>query len=164
MKDILIRDVGKFDYQTIVDINAVESQNTSPINLQRLRDLEQFSSYHRVAEVEGKVAAFLLAMKENCSYQNENYEWFSSRYPKFLYIDRIVVDTNYRGLKIGTKLYQDIFNYARSKHIPIITCEYNITPPNEPSRIFHELFGFKEVGRQWLTNHTKRVSLQAAEA
>ena len=163
MKEILIRESNEFDYQTIVDINDVEVQHTSPMNIKRLHDLDQFSSYHRVAAVEDNVVAFLLAMRENCSYQNENYEWFSSRYTKFLYIDRIVVDTKYSGLKIGTKLYQDIFNYARSNSIPIITCEYNVIPPNEPSRLFHEKFGFKEVGTQWLANSTKRVSLQAAE-
>ncbi|MBW2636902.1 MAG: GNAT family N-acetyltransferase [Deltaproteobacteria bacterium] len=163
MKNILIRDSNELDYQTIVDINDVEVQHTSPMDVKHLRDLDQFSAYHRVAVVEGNVAAFLLAIGENCSYQNENYEWFSSRYTKFLYIDRIVVDAKYGGLKIGTMLYRDIFHYARSNSIPIITCEYNLVPPNEPSRVFHEKFGFKEVGMQWTSNSTKRVSLQAAE-
>ena len=163
MKKILIRESHEFDYQTIVDINDAEVQHTSPMDIKRLRDLDYFSAYHRVAEAEGNVAAFLLAMRENCSYQNENYEWFSSRYTKFIYIDRIVVDAKYGGLKIGTMLYQDIFNYARSNSISIITCEYNVIPPNEPSRVFHEKFGFKEVGRQPIANGTKRVSLQAAE-
>ncbi len=160
---MLIRDSQEFDYQAIVAINDVEVQHTSSMNGKRLRELDQLSSYHRVAEVQGKVAAFLLAMRENCPYQNENYEWFSSRYPHFLYIDRIVVGAKYMGLKIGSILYLDIFAYARSHGIPIITCEYNVIPLNERSRVFHEKFGFIEVGRQWLANGTKRVSLQAAE-
>lgn len=163
MGKFLIRDSSELDYQTIVDINDVEVQYTSPMDVKRLRDLDQLSAYHRVAVVGGNIAAFLLAMGRNCSYQNENYDWFSSLYPGFLYIDRIVVDAKYAGLKIGTMLYRDIFHYARSNSIPIITCEYNLIPPNEPSRLFHEKFGFKEVGMQWICNSTKKVSLQAAE-
>jgi len=55
-----------------------------------------------------------------------------------------------------------LFRYARDHAIPLVTCEYNIVPPNEPSRLFHDRFGFKEQGTQWLANGTKRVSLQAA--
>ena len=133
------------------------------MDVERLQDLDQFSSYHRVVEVADNVVAFLIAMRENRPYRNENYEWFASRYPKFFYIDRIVVNAKYGGLNIGTILYQDLFNYACSKGITAITCEYNLIPLNEPSRIFHKKFGFKEVGTQWLANGTKKVSLQATE-
>jgi len=163
MQHIIIRDAHDDDFQAILDINDGEVRHTSPMSVRRLSDLDQLSSYHKVAEVDGDVAAFLFAMRESVSYQNENYEWFSSRYSKFLYIDRIVVDANYSGLKIGTKLYRDLFNYARSHQVFTIACEYNVIPPNEPSRIFHEKFGFTEVGAQWLANNAKRVSLQAAE-
>jgi predicted GNAT superfamily acetyltransferase len=163
MEQILIRNPNTFDYQAIVDINSAEVQHTSPMNAKYLHDLDQFSSYHRVAEVAGNVVAFLLAMRENSPYRNANYEWFASRYVKFFYIDRIVVDEKYGGLRIGTMLYQNLFEYASSKSITAITCEYNLIPLNEPSRIFHEKFGFKEVGTQWLANGTKKVSLQAAE-
>jgi len=163
MKNILIRDASKLDYRTIVDINDVEIQHTSPMDVKHIRHLDQLSTYHRVAVAWGSVAAFLLAMGEKCPYKNENYEWFSSRYPEFLYIDRIVVAATYRGLNIGTMLYRDIFRYARSNNIPIITCEYNLIPLNEPSRLFHEKFGFKEVGTQWISNGAKKVSLQGAE-
>ncbi len=44
-----------------------------------------------------------------------------------------------------------------------MTCEYNVIPPNEPSRTFHEKFGFREIGTQWVANGSKQVSLQAAE-
>jgi len=108
MGKFLIRDSNELDYQTIVDINDVEVQYTSPMDVKRLRYLDQLSAYHRVAVVEGNIAA----MGRNCSYQNENYDWFSSLYPGFLYIDRIVVDAKYAGLKIGTMLYRDIFHYA----------------------------------------------------
>jgi predicted GNAT superfamily acetyltransferase len=60
-------------------------------------------------------------------------------------------------------LYEDLFHYARQLAIPLVACEYNIVPPNEPSRLFHDRFGFRERGTQWVAGDTKQVSLQAAE-
>jgi len=60
-------------------------------------------------------------------------------------------------------LYQDMFQQARANQIQVVTCEYNIVPPNEPSRIFHGKFGFREIGTQWIANGAKQVSMRAAE-
>ena len=70
---------------------------------------------------------------------------------------------HFAGLKIGSRLYEDLFDCARSQGIKTITCEYNIQPPNPASQRFHDKFGFKELGQQWVALGTKRVSLQAAE-
>ena len=90
-----IRDTDDRDWQAIVAINAAQVHHTSPMDLDRLRELDGLSSYHKVAEVDGDVAGFLLAMREDCAYQNDNYAWFSSRYSRFLCVDRIVVDAGY---------------------------------------------------------------------
>ena len=161
--DILIRNTVESDFNSIVDLNESEVEYTSPMNIDRLRELDQYSSFHMVAEVRDTIVAFLLAMREDCSYHNENYEWFSVRYSKFLYIDRIVVHAEFSGLRIGSMLYKKIFDYARSSHVPAITCEYNIVPPNTPSGIFHEKLGFREVGTQWLDEGSKQVSMKAAK-
>jgi hypothetical protein len=163
MKKISIRDVEDDDFPAIVELNAHEVQHTSPMDLERLRYLDSISAYHKVATVDDAVAAFLLAMKDRCGYVNENYEWFAARYPQFLYVDRIVVSSNLQGRHLGSLLYLDLFQQARAKQIQVVTCEYNIVPPNEPSRIFHGKFGFREVGTQWIANGAKQVSMQAAE-
>jgi predicted GNAT superfamily acetyltransferase len=102
-------------------------------------------------------------MKDGCGYVNDNYEWFAARYPQFLYVDRIVVSSKFQGRRLGSLLYQDLFQRARAKQIQVVTCEYNIVPPNEPSRIFHGKFGFREIGTQWIADGAKQVSMQAAE-
>jgi predicted GNAT superfamily acetyltransferase len=163
MKEISIRDAEDNDFPAIVELNAHEVQHTSQMDLDRLRDLDSISSYHKVATVDDEVAAFLLAMKDHCGYINENYEWFAARYPQFLYVDRIVVSSKFQGLRLGSLLYQDMFQQARANQIQVVTCEYNIVPPNEPSRIFHNKFGFREIGTQWIANGAKQVSLQASE-
>lgn len=163
MTHIVLRAARVEDFGTLVELNAREVQQTSPTDLARLRELAQMSSYHRVAEVDGRVAAFLLAMREGAPYLNDNYAWFAARYRRFIYVDRIVVGKDFAGLGIGSRLYQDLFDYARSHGIKVITCEYNIEPPNPGSQKFHDKFGFKELGRQWVAHETKLVSLQMAE-
>ncbi len=164
MTDIALRDATERDFGTVVALNSSEVEYTSPMDELRLRHLHSMASYHKVATVAGTVAAFLLAMKDGCGYVNENYEWFAARYDSFLYVDRIVVRRAYQGLKLGTLLYKDLFEYAKAHDIGVIVCEYNIEPPNEPSRAFHDRFGFREIGSRWLTDGSKRISYQVAEA
>lgn len=129
----------------------------------RLRELHGLSCHHKVALLDGVAAGFLLAMRHDSPYRNDNFEWFARRYPRFIYVDRIVVSSAARGRRVGSLLYEDLFHHARAGGIPLIACEYNLVPPNEPSRSFHDRFGFKEQGTQWLANGAKRVSLQVAQ-
>ena len=159
-----LRDAIKSDFASIVRLNEVEVQQTSPMDLDRLRFLVQMSSYFKVATVESVVAAFLLGFREGAAYENDNYKWFSTRFSSFLYIDRIVVGSDFSGRRIGSMLYTDLFEFARSHGVDTVTCEYNIVPPNPASRSFHNKFGFRELGTQWLARGTKQVSLQVAQA
>jgi uncharacterized protein len=160
---VVIRPAVPTDFETICALNLAEVQHTSEMGITRLFELNAISCYHRVACLGGIVSAFLLAMCSGSSYKNDNFEWFSKKYSRFIYIDRVVVSSASRGQRLGSLLYEDIFSYARSNAIPLVTCEYNLTPPNEPSRLFHDKFGFREQGTQWVANDTKRVSLQVAE-
>ena len=163
MAEFIIRDIQESDYNDIVDLNASEVQYTNVMDIDRVNYLDSLSTYHKVAVLNGRVVAFLLAMKDHCQYQNDNFNWFSLRYKEFLYIDRIVVGRSFQGHKIGSLLYEDVFNYAREEKITVITCEINIVPPNESSLAFHAKHGFREVGTQWIVNGQKQVSMQAAK-
>lgn len=163
MKKIVIRDATEEDFSRILVLNEIEVQQTSAMDWARLDTLAQMASYHKVAMVDGVVAAFLLAFRENAPYENANYEWFSARFPRFVYVDRIVVSTEFAGLKIGSLLYQDLFEYGRAQGVRTVACEYNIQPPNPASKAFHDKFGFTEVGSQWVANGSKQVSLQIAD-
>ncbi len=160
---INIRDVVESDFTSILRLNDAEVQQTSAMDLQRLGLLLGLSSYCKVATWDDQVVAFLLALRDGAAYENDNYAWFASRFARFLYVDRIVVDAQFSGRKIASKLYDAMFAYARSQGIATITCEYNLEPPNPASRAFHHTFGFCEVGTQWLAGGSKQVSLQAAK-
>ena len=163
MQNAVIRNANPSDFDCICELNRAEVEHTSPMDAARLAVLASIACYHKVAFVSGSVAAFLLAMRDGAPYDNENFAWFARQYMRFIYVDRIVVSPTCKGLHIGSRLYEDLFRYARDAAIPVVTCEYNIKPPNEPSRIFHDKFGFREQGTQWVAGGTKQVSLQAAE-
>lgn len=160
---LLIRDATEADYDAILALNAAEVRHTSAMEADRLRELASLSACHRVATLDGRVVAFLLAMRAGADYRNDNFGWFAGRYPDFLYVDRIVVDAAAQGHGLGSRLYADLFAFARECGIPRVTCEFNVVPPNEPSRLFHARHGFVEAGRQWLDNGRKQVSMQVAE-
>lgn len=163
MQSVTVRAAAPGDFETICLLNLADVQHTSSMDVARLQALNDLSCYHKVGCVDGHVAAFLLAMSNGAPYENDNFAWFAQRYARFLYVDRVVVSSAFRGLRLGSLLYEDLFRYARLNGLPWVTCEYNIVPPNEPSRRFHDKFGFKEQGMQWVANGTKKVSLQAAE-
>lgn len=158
-----LRTTVESDFLTILSLNEAEEQQTSPMDHGLLESLVRMSVYCKVAIVEGQVAAFLIAIRDGVPYENDNYQWFASRIPHFLYVDRVIVSSQFTGRRIGSKLYKDLFEFARSEGIEMITCEYNIDPPNPASRAFHDKFGFRELGTHWVAGGTKQVSLQAAE-
>jgi predicted GNAT superfamily acetyltransferase len=163
MGPVTIRDATAGDFGAIVELNLSEVAHTSPMEHARLAALDDLSCYHRVACMGGRVAGFLLAMRSDAPYENCNFSWFRKQYASFVYIDRVVVSQAARGQRLGSQLYDDLFSWARANGIRWVTCEYNIVPANEPSRLFHERHGFAEQGTQWIADHTKQVSLQAAQ-
>ncbi len=160
MTALSLRDALEPDFPHIVALNASVVQDTSAMDLQRLRLLHSLRFRHRVAEIDGRVVAFLLTMRDGAAYENDNFAWFSARYPQFVYVDRIVVASAAAGIGVGRRLYEDLFVDARREGIDIVACEYNLEPPNPASRAFHDRFGFREVGQQHVAGGSKRVSLQ----
>ncbi len=116
-----------------------------------------------MVEDDARVIAFLLALREGAAYDSPNYRWFALRYERFLYVDRVVVASAARGRGAGALLYRDVFEFAATHAVDLVTCEYDVEPPNPASERFHARFGFREVGRQQLDGG-KLVSLQAAQA
>jgi predicted GNAT superfamily acetyltransferase len=160
---ILVRNAVESDWPAILELNAAEVRQTSHMDAARLEWLVRLSACCKVVTDNGRVVAFLIAMADGAPYENDNYAWFASRFPKFLYVDRVVVDARFARRGFGSMLYHDLFEIARSNGVDVITCEYNIDPPNPASRAFHERFGFRELGTQWVAGGAKRVSLQAAD-
>ncbi|HUL66276.1 MAG TPA: GNAT family N-acetyltransferase [Burkholderiaceae bacterium] len=150
------------DLSSVLALNEESVRFLSPLSRARLEALTEQAAAHWVIEAEGSVAAFLLAFREGASYESINYRWFADRYPSFLYIDRVVVSNSAQGQGLGTALYRAAFMHAQATLIPVVTCEFDVDPPNPVSASFHAKFGFREVGRQLVAGGKKTVSLHAA--
>jgi len=157
---MLIRDASASDFERILQLNEESVHFLSPLTLARLETLHAEAAYHRVIDQNGEIAGFLLAFREGTNYDSSNYVWFTERYDQFLYVDRIVVSKDFQGQGIGDKLYDDLFEFSRNSGVARITCEFDIDPPNDASRRFHERFGFSEVGTRSYGEVVKQVSLQ----
>ena len=148
------------DCDRILQLNEESVHFLSPLTKDKLESIISQSEILNVVEVDGLVEAFVLTLREGKEYDSINYLWFSNHYDKFLYIDRIVVSLKMQGKGLGKILYQSVFNHGKEIGIPYIAAEIDINPPNPGSLIFHEKFGFKEVGKQRVAEGEKLVSLQ----
>jgi len=157
-----IRPASPADFPSVLALNEESVQFLSPLTAERLLQLHEQAALHQVVEDEGQVVAFLLAFRDGARYDSVNYQWFASRYASFLYIDRVVVSQRLQAKGAGSALYRQAFAFAATAGMPLLTCEFDVEPPNPISERFHARFGFHEVGRQLVANGKKVVSLQAA--
>jgi len=158
---MVLRDATPTDFDAILALNEESVGFLSPLTPARLARLHGQAALHRVVEEHGRVVAFLLAFREGAVYDSPNYQWFAARFDRFLYVDRVVVARDLQGHGLGARLYRDLFERALADGVPVVTAEYDLEPPNQVSARFHEGFGFREVGRQWVAGGAKLVSLQA---
>ena len=105
----------------------------------------------------GVLDAFLLAFDQDAPYDSPNFLWFRERFPRFVYIDRIVVAESGRGRGLARALYGDLFAQAVKTGHARVVCEVNTRPPNPESDAFHAALGFVEVGHANIHNGAKDV-------
>ena len=157
-----IRAATPDDFPAILALNEDSVEFLSPLTATRLQAMHAEAALHVVAAAGAEIAGFLLAFREGAGYDSVNYRWFSRQFPRFLYIDRVVVHPSARSSGAGTSLYRRAFQFAAEGAIPVLAAEFDVDPPNPISEKFHARFGFQEVGQQLVAGGRKRVSLQIA--
>lgn len=160
LNDIEIRDVLESDLNSLRELNEANVPHVNSLTVDELRRLWQLSTYFRVVEEKDELLACLLVLSPGREYKSLNYQWFSSRYQEFLYIDRVMVASSGRRRGLASMLYEDLFDFGRKQGVPRVLCEYNLRPANNISRDFHTAHAFQEVGQQDTEAGSKRVSLQ----
>jgi len=141
---------------TLEDVPSLVAINNSGVpavplcdeeTMQQLLDLSSLALGLMGTEGD-ELLGFLLAMDSGLDYDSENYRFFERHYENYLYIDRIVLSDNARGLGGGTALYEAVFAWAKEAGRESITCEVNVEPPNPGSLRFHRRMGFGDVDQQ----------------
>ncbi len=159
---LIVRDVRTHELDAILALNNAAGSTILPLDGTGIARLADYASYLRVAEADGQLAGFLLALREGTAYDSPNYRWFSAQYPEFVYIDRIVIARPFRRLGLGRVFYADVTSYAEVR-VPLLTCEVFLEPRDDISMLFHGTYGFQEVGQQTMPGVNRRVALLAKE-
>jgi len=138
-----IRTAKSDDLDELVRINNHEAKWVGAI------DREFFEKYleipfFNVAEENGNILAFMMAMDQSTDYDSENFLWFRDRIKRFYYVDRIVTNSSNKRKGIGKALYRNLIE--RRGGLPVVA-EVAVEPVNSESIEFHEKFNFKEIGR-----------------
>ena len=143
---IVIRDVREHELDSVQAMNNAAGIGILPMDAAKVRFFWENADYFRVAEVDGLIAGFLIAVSHDAPHDSSNFLWFRERYERFLYIDRIVIASARRSVGVGRVFYGDVQSFAEARY-PQLAAEVFIENDNHPALIFHGSFGFREVGQ-----------------
>lgn len=159
---LAIRDVREQDLDAVLALNNTAGRTILALDAARLRHFYEHADYFRVAEIDGHLAGFLIALRDGADYHSPNYRWFGEHYERFAYIDRIVIANAYRRHGLGRIFYCDVTSYAEVR-VPVLTCEVFLEPRDDVVVLFHGTYGFQEVGQQRMGEDGPQVSLLAKD-
>jgi predicted GNAT superfamily acetyltransferase len=144
-----LRTATESDVASMVEINNSGYPAVPLAQAEDIAALMALSCLVLIAEDDqGVPLGFLMAMDPGQNYDSENYVFFESRFTNHLYIDRIVLTEDARGLGVGSELYERVFQRAKDDGRERVTCEVNLEPPNPGSLRFHRRWGFEDVDTQ----------------
>lgn len=135
--------VSAEDEAAILALNNEHAAELSWLEPERLSFLLGEAFYTRRI---GDLEAFIMTFDQDARYDSPNFVWFRERYPRFVYVDRVVVAAQARGRGHARRLYQDLFGQVERAGHTLVTCEVNTDPPNPASDAFHAALGFAEAG------------------
>ncbi|MFA6530600.1 MAG: GNAT family N-acetyltransferase [Candidatus Micrarchaeia archaeon] len=92
----------------------------------------------RLALIENKPVGFIWFTISNATPFGVSYGPFDRKYA---YVDYVFVHPDFRKLKIGTSLYQDLGEYCKKTGVNELICD--VVETNANSKTFHKTLGFK---------------------
>lgn len=143
-----LRNLTALDVPAVLALNNDAAPAVPSSSEEELRELLRLSSFGFAAISHDEVVGFVLGFEPGVAYASPNYLYFETRGTDYLYIDRIVVAEEARGMRIGQTLYRRVIDLAVDQGRTEVTCEVNIEPPNPGSLAFHSRLGFSEVDQQ----------------
>ena len=144
---------------TLENLYKLNQENTPEVGSIRsyksFTSLLDISSINLLIEYKKQSIGFVICFRENLEYESLNYKFFNEIKQKFLYIDRVVIQSDYRRMGFGTRVYKYIDEVAAKESLPIC-CEVNSIPLNQISLNFHAKNGFTKVGERDFKDHSVR--------
>ena len=159
---IVIRDVREHELDQVLALNNAAGPGILPMDAGKLRFFWENADYFRVAEKDGHLAGFLVALGQDAPHDSPNFLWFRERFPEFLYIDRIVIASTRRGAGAGRVFYGDVQSFAEVR-VPRLCAEVFLEGSNHPALLFHGSFGFREMGQHVMPGPALRAAMLVKE-
>ena len=156
--NLTLRDVRASDLAAVMGLNNTAGASILPMDATQLHHFYHHADYFRVAEVDGHLAGFLVALKDSTPHASSNFQWFRGHCEHFIYIDRVVIGDLHRGHGLGRTFYADVQSFAEVRS-PNLACEVFLEPRDDVAVLFHGVFGFHEAGQQVMPESGRRVSL-----
>ncbi len=144
----------------LLAMNQCSVPHVGDISLADMERYYEMAHLFLVVEYENELAGFMIVLQKGLDYESLNYQFFCNNYTDFDYVDRIVIAEKYRGKKLGSALYQYLFEQSKQ---PMVTCEVNLKPPNPNSLAFHKSLGFKKVAELRTEGGKKSVAMMVRE-
>jgi predicted GNAT superfamily acetyltransferase len=157
---MLLRDYRPEDLPRLHVINEGAYPGVASETIEKLGHICDESVIRVIAEIDGEIAGFCLALAAGADYDSVNFLWFGERYGDFVYLDRVAVDPAFKRRGVGRAMYAEVERLIaeRCPTAEQFTLEVNIEPRNDESLAFHHALGFVEVGQQD-TDYGTTVSL-----
>ena len=127
---------------------ALNQQNIPELgsldNADHLKSLVEIAFSTIVLKHKNQIIGFCLLFREDSSYVSPNYIYFNTKYDKFIYVDRVVVASDFTCNGGGKLMYNQVFKFALKENLRVC-CEVNEKPLNEISLAFHKRLGFQKI-------------------
>ena len=148
---------GRLSKNILKSLYSLNQENTPEVG--SIKNSESFASLldrsfiNLLILYKKQTIGFVICFRENLEYESLNYKFFNETKQRFLYIDRVVIKSDYRRMGFGTRVYRYIDEIAAKESLPIC-CEVNSIPLNQISLNFHSKNGFIKVGERKFKDHS----------
>jgi len=150
------RNISSNILKSLYSLNQENTPEVGSIgSVESFTSLLDKSSLNLLIKYKKQSIGFVICFRENLEYESLNYKFFNETKKNFLYIDRVVIKSQYRRMGVGTKVYKYLDEVAAKELLPIC-CEVNSIPLNQISLNFHAKNGFVEVGEKDFKDHSVR--------
>ena len=148
---IVVRDVREHELDSILALNNAAGPAILPLDADRLRRFYDAAEYFRAAERDGTLAGFLVGFGSSSDHDSSNFRWFRERHEHFSHRPRGRRQPSARRRR-GPRVLRRRAE-LRGAALPLLACEVFLEHDNDPVRLFHGSFGFREIGRtSWRTS------------
>mgnify|MGYP003319342871 FL=1 len=89
----------------ILTLNESFLPAVSSVDINQMNRFLRFADYFKGVLINNKISGFLIAIQPGKKYDSLNYKWFEKKFESFIYVDRIVIGSEFQGQGIGRALY-----------------------------------------------------------